>query len=284
MKLSIILPSYQQGRYIGRTLRSIIEQRGDFDREIFVVDGGSTDETLEVIRKHESEIAWWRSHKDDGQTAAINEGLSHATGDVVAYINSDDYYLPGAFDVVASWWASRGDASPLWLAGACHVIEEGSNKTTDLPSRLPPKDPVILFGHPWCPPQPSCFWARELFQKLGPFDAGLKYVMDVEWSVRCAINGYAPKITGDFLSVRWEHAAAKSASKARFFLEMRPIVSAQEHLTNRQRAQAARLLENREKWETSAWSRCRAGRLIKDFLSYPPVVKHWLRRTRRNSI
>lgn len=281
MKLSIIIPSYQQGRYIGRTIQSIVDQTGDFETELFVVDGGSTDETLNVIQKYQKQITWWRSHKDDGQTAAINEGLAHATGDVVAYINSDDYYLPGAFNAVAKWWASRVDPSPQWLAGACHVIEECSNNTTCLPSRPPPNDPVILFGHPWCPPQPSCFWARELFQRLGPFDANLKYVMDVEWSVRCVIKGYSPEISSDTFSVRWAHAAAKSAVKARFFLEMKPIVSAQEGLTTRQRAQATKLLDNRQKWESSSWGHWRAGRLIKDLLSYPQIVNHWLRRLAR---
>lgn len=275
MKLSIIVPSYQQGRYIGRTLQSIIDQVGDFEKEIFVVDGGSTDETLDVIGRYGKEISWWRSHRDDGQTAAINEGLSHAVGDVVAYINSDDYYLPGAFQTVAEWWKNRDENSPHWLAGACQIREEGSSVIKTIPSRLPPRDPVILLGHPWCPPQPSCFWAHSLFKKLGSFDVSLRYVMDVEWSVRCAINGFAPQILNSTLSVRWLHDEAKSASKSRFFQEMIPVAKSIATLDESQRAAALRLLMNRIHWDSSTWTRMRVGRLLKDALSYPPVVLHW---------
>ena len=96
-KLTIITPSFNQGAFIERTIRSVLDQ-GYENLEYLIVDGGSTDDSVEVIRRYEDRIAWWVSEPDDGQTDALNKGLRRATGDVVAYINCDDYYLPGAFE------------------------------------------------------------------------------------------------------------------------------------------------------------------------------------------
>ncbi len=275
MRLSIIIPSYQQGGYIGRTLQSIVEQTGNFETEIFVVDGGSTDETLDVIRKYENRITWWRSHKDDGQTAAINEGLTHASGDVIAYINSDDFYLPHAFQTVAEWWNSRSANSPLWLAGAGRFEDEDTHSCNVVKPSRPPRDPALLLGHPWCPPQPSSFWAHELFRKLGAFDPILRYVMDVEWSVRCELSGFPPSLTDKVLSVRWLHSGAKSASKARFFTEMAQVVRRLPAVDEQTTKVAFKFLKNREEWDDAWWAKFRIGRLAKDFFSYPPVAAHW---------
>src|SRR6185369_5500635 len=97
MKLSVITPTLNQGAFIERAIRSVLDQ-GYPDLEYLVVDGGSTDGTLDVVRRYEDRIDWWVSEPDKGQTDAIGKGIDRATGDVIAYINSDDYYLPGAFE------------------------------------------------------------------------------------------------------------------------------------------------------------------------------------------
>src|SRR3954449_7004186 len=118
MKLTIITPSYNQAAFIERTLQSVLDQ-GYPDLEYLVVDGGSTDGSVDVIRRYEDRLAWWVSEPDAGQTDALNKALRRASGDVVAYINSDDYYLPGAFDA-ALGALERSQAR--WLVGACRFL------------------------------------------------------------------------------------------------------------------------------------------------------------------
>src|SRR5688500_3818909 len=93
-KISIITPTYNQGHFIEQTIQSVIEQ--DYPNlEYIIIDGGSTDDTLSVIKKYEKYISYWISEKDKGQSEAINKGFKKATGDVVNWLNSDDYYEPG---------------------------------------------------------------------------------------------------------------------------------------------------------------------------------------------
>ena len=114
-RISIITPSLNQGAYLERTVRSVVDQ-GYPDLEYIVVDGGSTDESVSILERYDDRIAYWVSESDSGQAHAINKGLARATGSIVAYINSDDYYLPGAFAEIA-----RTLCGPRvsWVAGSC---------------------------------------------------------------------------------------------------------------------------------------------------------------------
>src|SRR5215210_2994897 len=103
MKLSIVTPSFNQGRFLEQTILSVLTQ-DHTDIEYIIIDGGSTDESVEVIRRYEDRLAYWVSEKDRGQAHAINKGLEKATGDVFAFINSDDTYLPGAFRAVVEYF------------------------------------------------------------------------------------------------------------------------------------------------------------------------------------
>jgi glycosyltransferase involved in cell wall biosynthesis len=125
-KISIVTPSYNQGKYIEETIRSVIMQ-GYPNLEYIVIDGGSTDNTVEIIKKYQNNISYWVSEKDKGQTHAINKGFEKATGDIVAYLNSDDVYMPYSFSVVADIM-TRWDIS--WLAGVrSHLNPSGSITT-----------------------------------------------------------------------------------------------------------------------------------------------------------
>src|SRR5262249_28378009 len=167
-KISVITPSLNQGNFIERTIRSVLDQ-GYPNLEYVIVDGGSTDETVEIIRRYEDQLAWWVSEPDAGQTEAINKGIERTEGEIVAYLNSDDYPLPGALRTVSATFERTGRN---WVAGAVVDIAEG-----DPPIELgvwepdpPSESEGPLHGRhwwllaPWHVPQPAAFWRRELFE------------------------------------------------------------------------------------------------------------------------
>jgi glycosyltransferase involved in cell wall biosynthesis len=220
-RLSIITPSYNQGAFIERTIRSVLDQ-GYEDLEYLIVDGGSTDESVEVIRRYEDRLAWWVSEPDDGQTDALNKALRRATGEYVAYINSDDYYLPGAFDAAVEALERTG---AQWVVGACRYEGE-AGRTTDVWRPQPPRGGRwwwIL--DPWGVPQPSSFWRRDVFTDLGPFREDLHFVFDTEHGLRLAFAGVMPEILEPELAVRDLQEEAKSAgNEERWNQERRRLV------------------------------------------------------------
>src|SRR5687767_10822681 len=119
MKLSIITPSYNGLRFLDRAARSILSQSGDFELEWLVVDGGSTDGTVDYLRAVSDPRLRWVSEPDRGQSHAINKGLGMAGGDVVAWLNADDVYTPGALEAVARAFTASPDAK--WLVGRYEV-------------------------------------------------------------------------------------------------------------------------------------------------------------------
>src|SRR4051812_20683804 len=104
-KITIVTPSYNQGHFLEQTIQSVLDQNYP-NLEYIICDGGSKDQSVEIIKKYEKHLAYWCSEKDRGQSHAINKGFERATGDIYAYINSDDFFHPGAFDRVAETWQS----------------------------------------------------------------------------------------------------------------------------------------------------------------------------------
>ena len=124
LKISIITPSYNQGQYLEETIRSVRDQPYP-NLEYIIMDGGSTDNSVEIIKKYESRLAHWESRPDDGQADAINKGFNMATGDILGWLNSDDYYKPGALTEVAEYF----DADDLKIVfGECALYHEKSGK------------------------------------------------------------------------------------------------------------------------------------------------------------
>lgn len=215
MRLSVVTPSLDQAGYLDRAIRSVLEQDWH-DVEYSVVDGGSTDGSVEVIGRHSDRLAWWASEQDRGQTHALNKGLARATGEVFAFLNSDDWYLPGAFRAVLPLF---DDPATGWVVGAVRVELAGGKVESVWRPTLPKGSRVDWVLAPWGVPQPSSFWRRSLFDRFGGFREDLHYAFDTEFMLRLALGGVLPRIVDGELAVRFLHGEAKSADRSRWAAE-----------------------------------------------------------------
>lgn len=178
-KISVITPSFNQGRYLEQTILSVLSQ--DYpELEYIVIDGGSSDDSVEIIKKYAGRIAYWVSEKDTGQSNAINKGFRRATGDVLCWINSDDLLLPGALDKVGNTFAK--DLSIDLLFGDTIRTDARLrilyNYFFPVQSAWLARKGVLYFN------QQSMFWKRELMDKVGFLDEDLHFCMDIELYMR----------------------------------------------------------------------------------------------------
>ena len=160
---------------------------------------------MEIIKRHEKHLAYWISEKDRGQTHAINKGLERATGSILAYINSDDYYLPGAFHLVADTFAK--EPSLDFVHGICRVVDEVGKKTGEHLGSINRFDQIVdLWGVWWARRQfvqPEVFWTRRIMNLVGPFREELFFVMDYEyWARILRAGGLVGTIGSELASFR----------------------------------------------------------------------------------
>ncbi len=175
VKLSIVTPSFNQGRFLDETLRLVIGQR-DQVHEYFVYDGGSTDDSVDVIRRYERHIDFWTTGKDKGQSDAIAKGFALATGDYIAWLNSDDLYLPGALARIRA----ALDAHPQWdLVGGDHVRIDADSRILSA-HRFAGESRAAAEWGIFHPCQPTVFFRRALYEKVGGLNQDLHMVMDTE--------------------------------------------------------------------------------------------------------
>ena len=210
MKISVITPSLNQDKYIERTILSVLNQRGDFELEYIIVDGVSTDNTLDIIEKYKDGLTWI-SEKDRGQSDAINKGFSMASGELLAWLNSDDTYEPDALAEVAERYKKL---MFKWCFGDCRIINENDQEMRKLITRykimesrqysyrrLLSKDFIS---------QPAVFFTREVYQEIGPLDQNCEYSMDYDYWLRIG-KKYTPHYINKFLAnFRW-HAESKNS-------------------------------------------------------------------------
>lgn len=195
MKISIITVSYNSGKTIGDTLLSVREQNyGNIEH--IIVDGLSTDCTLAVVAAEGAHVKKVVSEKDNGIYDAMNKGIALATGDVIGFINADDFYpSPDVLAVVASAFESGG--ADCCYGDLCYVQQDDVAKTVRY-WRSAPFAPG-MFGRGWCPPHPTFFVRREVYSRLGGFDLSFKIGADIELMARYLevgriSNHYVPKV------------------------------------------------------------------------------------------
>ena len=211
-KISIIIPSYNQGQFLEETLLSVIDQQYP-NLELFVVDGGSTDNSTEVTKKYEQHLAWWVSEKDKGQSEAINKGLIKATGQIVGWVNSDDLLMPGSLQVISSVFISAPARVGLIHGGAI-VFDAGKVKETRLTYQSPNKE-AYLGGMVF--PQPAAFFRKSVVDKVGYLNEQLHYGMDYDLFMRLAlVCDFLP--LDNVLAKYRLHQQSKSVSEANRFI------------------------------------------------------------------
>jgi glycosyltransferase involved in cell wall biosynthesis len=209
--ISVVTPSFNQARFIERTIRSILDQ-GRGDVEHIIVDGGSTDGTLEILQRYQGRISWI-SEKDRGQAHAINKGLTRSTGEIVAWLNSDDTYEPGALDQVVRHFTGAPDCR--WAYGKCRIVDEDDREIRPLVTRYK----NLLLARYSFPKllsenfisQPAVFWRRSLLDEVGYLNEEEHYCMDYDYWLRLGSRYPAGVIPAYLANFRY-HPASKSGS------------------------------------------------------------------------
>jgi GT2 family glycosyltransferase len=206
--VTIVLPSFNQGEFLDAAIRSVLTQ--DYSPiECFVVDGGSTDGSVEIIETHADRLGWWVSEPDRGQAAALNRGFAHGAGRYFGWLGSDDTLLPGAVGRMVGFLDARPDVGLVygdvqWTDRDSQVTGIGRSRDWD-PADLARGGSLPLF-------QPGSLWRQTLWPAVGPFDEDLDYLFDTAFFLRLACTGKATRIPGDPLATYRVHAASKSGA------------------------------------------------------------------------
>jgi glycosyltransferase involved in cell wall biosynthesis len=212
-RITIVTPSLNQAAFLERTILSVLEQ--DYPEiEYLVFDGGSTDGSVGILRRYEERIAHWESVPDRGQSHAVNKGFERATGEIVGWMNSDDYYLPGAFAAAAAAFEANPEAE--WVCGACRYLNADGTLDLVWQPRLPRGPRSAWAYEPWFVPQASSFWRRSPLEHVGWLREDFHFAMDVDLGLRLALSGVLPVLIEQELAVRADHGATKSQDTSRW--------------------------------------------------------------------
>jgi glycosyltransferase involved in cell wall biosynthesis len=195
--VSIVTPSYNQGLFLEETIRSVLLQ-GYPGLEYSVIDGGSTDQSVEVIRKYEAWLAFWISQPDQGQADAINFGLRRSSGEIMGWLNSDDVYEPGCIDRVATQFAHR--PSCMLLYGNGWYIDADGTRTSRC-KWIRPYNRARLLSFNFIL-QPAAFWRRSLWQETGELEITYHWAMDWDWFIRATARTTAEYVPVDLARFR----------------------------------------------------------------------------------
>lgn len=217
-RVSVVTPSYNQGQFLEQTLRSVLLQNYP-NLEYIIIDGGSTDESVEIIKRYAPHLAHWESERDRGQSHAINKGLARATGDVLCWLNSDDFFLPGTLRAVAEA-LFVGEGAPA-VVGHCVRVYADERPSHRLHGRFESLERLLEFWKGYQMHQPSIFWRREVFERVGYLDERLHLTMDFDYWVRIARHFKFKNIDRDLSGATYHDEAKTGDGFAAYHRELR---------------------------------------------------------------
>jgi len=208
--VSIITPSFNQSAYLEQTMLSVLNQ--DYQRiEYIVIDGASTDGSVDIIRKYKGKLAYWVSEKDNGQADAINKGFARATGDVVAWLNSDDTYLPGTVRAAVKVFDENPDV--VLVYGNMLAVDEHGKTFNTLNYRQLTLEDLLCFQ---IIGQPAVFIRHSALRAVGKLDASFHFMLDHHLWIRLAQQGRILHVNQTWAAARY-HPEAKNRAKAAEF-------------------------------------------------------------------
>lgn len=288
-RVSTVTPSYNQGQFIEETIRSVLLQ-GYPDLEYFIIDGGSTDGSAEIIRRYERWLTYWVSEPDRGQSHAINKGLLRATGEYCNYINSDDLLVPNTLFEIARVFQAYPNTHVIY--GKCVLVDEKGQTIAIRQGQILGLLQLLrvweYMGSEEQVSQPAVFCRRDILVEVNGFREDLHYTMDYEMWLRLLDRGYRFQLTDVCLAKSRIHRAQKSAAD-RGFEEIFPVVQELLNCTakieEKDRRELVRAIPRERAylrlwvahgayhrstyWEYTKW--CFAAVKL-----YPPVVGSWL--------
>ena len=186
--VSIVIANYNYGRFLEEAIQSVLSQSCK-DYELIIVDGGSTDNSVEIIKKYEDKLAWWVSEKDKGQSDAFNKGFQKANGHFLTWLNADDLMMPGTLEAVAKTIKMHPEC--VWATGNFIRFSNDSRRIIQAawgPHFVPRflqgrKFPLVIYG-------PTTFWRKDIYEAIGDIDESLHTAMDTEYWWRLTVNCY----------------------------------------------------------------------------------------------
>jgi glycosyltransferase involved in cell wall biosynthesis len=263
--VSIITPSFNQSAFLRQAMLSVLEQDYD-DLEYLVVDGGSTDGSVEIIAEYADRLAWWVSEKDSGQAEAINKGLAHARGEIVAWLNSDDFYLPGA--IAAAVRVLEAHPAAVLVYSNMQAVDDRGRMTNILTYHQRTLEDLLCFD---IIGQPAVFMRCSALRAVGGVDASLHALLDHQLWIKLALHGEILHVDATWAAARYHPGAKNWARAPEFGREAFQLLEWESHYTGlgpafqrverRARASAHRLdarylVDGRQPWPAlKAWLR-----------------------------
>jgi glycosyltransferase involved in cell wall biosynthesis len=205
-RITVVTPSYNQGNFLEKTMCSVFNQ--DYpDLEYIVLDGGSKDQSRQIIEKYANRLSYWRSAPDNGQAAAIAEGFDRATGEILCWINSDDLLLPGCLRKVGEQFARYEDRIQWLIGGVIHIDEKDYILRY---CKAFADSFAVMLAMNMAFAQPSCFWRKSLYQEVGGLNKAMNFCFDYDLFLRFARIS-KPRRVSDYLSAFRLHSGAKTS-------------------------------------------------------------------------